>query len=153
MVSIGRATRTTGITVLEVVGVLTDHDIGAETSLGLVFRGQRLLEGELDRVQVEITCCGRVTAETAVDDGLIAGAGEVVAVTGVDVSAEFHTLLGGLNEVVLNHLLRVLGGSFRTAVREGQRGHGRENAEDRCDLFDHVFCISFVVFVCVPQAP
>jgi TrmH family RNA methyltransferase len=97
------------------------------------------LEGELDRVQVEITCCGRVTAETAVDDGLIAGAGEVVAVTGVDVSAEFHTLLGGLNEVVLNHLLRVLGGSFRTAVREGQRGHGRKNAEDRCDLFDHVF--------------
>jgi len=73
--------------------------------------------------------------------------GEVVAVTGIDVSAELDALLGGLNEVILNHLFGILGGSFRRAIREGQAGHSRKYAKNRCNILDHFIFYLLFVFV------
>jgi hypothetical protein len=76
-------------------------------------------------------------------------AGEVIAITGIDVSAELDALLGGLNEVILHHLFRVLSGSFRGAVGDGQAGHGRKHAKNRCNILDHFIFYLLFVFVFV----
>jgi hypothetical protein len=85
---------------------------------------------------------------SAIDDTSVRGStGKVVTVTGIDVSAELDALLGGLNEVILNHLFRILSGSFRGAVREGQAGHGRKHAKNRCNILDHFIFYLLFVFV------
>jgi hypothetical protein len=40
-----------------------------------------------------------------------------------------------------------LSGSFRSAVREGQAGHGRKHAKNRCNILDHF--VSYLLFVFV----
>ncbi len=137
----------TGGTVQEVGGIFTEHDVGAESRLRLVRRGQSLLDGDFRCIEVEVsTLCG-VAAETAVDLRLVTRSGEVIAITGIDVAAEFHTLLGGLNEVILNHLFSILSGCFRGAVREGQAGHGCKHAKKGCNILDH-FIYYLLRFVC-----
>jgi hypothetical protein len=40
-----------------------------------------------------------------------------------------------------------LSGSFRSTVREGQAGHGRKHAKNRCNILDHY--VSYLLFVFV----
>jgi hypothetical protein len=42
-----------------------------------------------------------------------------------------------------------LSGSFRGAVREGQAGHGRKHAKNRCNILDHFIFYLLFVFVFV----
>jgi hypothetical protein len=40
-----------------------------------------------------------------------------------------------------------LSGCFRGAVREGQAGHGRKHAKNRCNILDHFIFYLLFVFV------
>jgi hypothetical protein len=133
----------------QVFGVFTDHHINPESGLSFVLGGHRLFESDFNRVQIEVTLLGGITLYSAVYLGISALSGEVIAVTGIDVSAELDALLGGLNEVILNHLFRILSGCFRGAVREGKAGHGRKYAKKGCNILDHFIYYLLFVFVFV----
>ena len=111
-----------GGAVHEIGGVLTDHYVGPKPCLGLVLGGHGLFQGQLEGIEIEVPPLGRVRRITSRHHGLVAGSGEIIAVTGIHITAQLHPLLGRFHKVVLHDFFRVRGGSGHIGICQSLGG-------------------------------